>query len=144
MIIYDLSCDQNHPFEGWFQSQEDYGSQLERGLIACPHCASTLIRRVPSPIHLARSVPAAEAVTASPVVDVQSGVRAVFQRIVSAIIAGSEDVGNDFVQEARRIHYLEAPSRSIRGEASTDDYELLREEGIDVLRLPVVKKNDLN
>ena len=64
--------------------------------------------------------------------------------MISAIIAKCEDVGSDFAHEARKMHYEEAPPRAIRGTASDDDYESLRDEGIEVLRLPVVKKEDLN
>ena len=45
MIIFDLSCEHQHPFEGWFESSANYDSQHERGLISCPHCGSTRIRR---------------------------------------------------------------------------------------------------
>ena len=69
---------------------------------------------------------------------------AAYQQLVSAIVANCEDVGSDFAQEARKMHYMEAPLRSIRGKASDEDYEGLREEGIEVLRLPIVKKEDLN
>ncbi len=144
MIIFDLSCEQNHPFEGWFQSQANYDSQLASGLISCPHCGSTRIRRVPSAVHLAKPAATPEPTSAPPQVDARSGIRAAYKQLVSAIAANSEDVGQDFAHEARKIHYMEAPQRSIRGEASTDDYEALREEGIDVLRLPIIKKTDLN
>jgi hypothetical protein len=43
---------------------------------------------------------------------------------------------HDFAEEARRIHYVEAPERSIRGEASAEEYEALLEEGIEVFRWP--------
>ena len=144
MIIFDLSCDHDHPFEGWFESQASYDSQLESGLISCPHCGSTRIRRVPSAVHLAKAAVTPEPTSLPPQVDTRSGIRVAYQQLVSAIIANSEDVGQDFADEARKIHYMEAPQRSIRGEATADDYETLREEGIDVLRLPIIKKTDLN
>ena len=53
-------------------------------------------------------------------------------------------MGKDFAQEARRIYYMETPLRSIRGEASAEEYETLREEGIEVMRLPFLKKENLN
>ena len=144
MIIFDLSCDHDHPFEGWFESQANYDSQHERGLISCPHCASTRIRRVPSAVHLAKPANTPEPTSKLPQIDTRSGMRAAYQQLVSVIVANSEDVGQDFADEARKIHYMEAPQRSIRGEATADDYETLREEGIDVLRLPIIKKTDLN
>jgi hypothetical protein len=54
-------------------------------------------------------------------------------------LANCEDVGADFAEEARRIHYVEAPERSIRGEASAEEYEALRDEGIEVFRLARLK-----
>ena len=143
MIIYDLACNQQHSFEGWFQSLAAYDSQREKGLISCPQCGSTEVHRIPSALHLAsRSNAPVASDEARPVAPTTTV--AAFQQLVSAIVAKCEDVGSDFAQEARKMHYLEAPLRSIRGTASDDDYEGLREEGIEVLRLPIVKKEDLN
>jgi hypothetical protein len=143
MIIYDLACNQQHSFEGWFQSLAAYDSQREKGLISCPQCGSNEVHRIPSALHLgsrsSNPVASDEARPVAPTTTV-----AAFQQLVSAIVAKCEDVGSDFAQEARKIHYMEAPLRSIRGTASDDDYEGLREEGIEVLRLPILKKEDLN
>ena len=149
MIIFDLTCSANHAFEGWFQSQSSYDSQREKSLISCPHCGSSEIRRVPSAIHLAKPSdlhhsPSPEAASAAPKISTQSGLLSAYQQLVSLIVANSEDVGKDFAREARKIHYQEVPARSIRGEASSDDYEELQDEGIEVLRLPVGKKEILN
>ena len=143
MIVFDLACKQQHSFEGWFQSLAAYDSQAGKGLISCPQCGSNEIRRVPSVLHLASSSnsPVASGKTFP---DAPVSKLAAFQQLVSAIVANCEDVGSDFAQEARKMYYLEAPLRSVRGTASDDDFEGLREEGIDVLRLPIVKKEDLN
>jgi hypothetical protein len=50
----------------------------------------------------------------------------------------SEDVGSGFAEEARKIHYKESPERSIWGQTTSDEAESLREEGIEVLSLPVI------
>ena len=144
MIIFDLSCALDHPFEGWFQSLDNFNDQLEAGLIACPHCGSAEIRRVPSAIHVAKPVNTPVTTSARKPIDSKSGMLSAYHQLVSMIVSTTEDVGKDFVQEARKIHYLEAPLRSIMGEASAEDYESLCDEGIDVLRLPVLKKEKLN
>ena len=77
MIIFDLACQHDHRFECWFQSREDFDSQLASGLIACPHCGSLAIRRIPSAVHLASSAPvpaavAAKPAAATPVIDMQA------------------------------------------------------------------------
>ena len=143
MIIFDLACKQEHAFEGWFQSPSAYDSQVAKRLISCPQCGSNEIRRIPSALHIARPSPDSVANGETLPVAKMSALAA-FQQMVSSIVSNCEDVGNDFAQEARKMHYLETPLRSIRGTASDADYEGLREEGIEVLRLPIVKKEELN
>ena len=60
-------------------------------------------------------------------------------QIVEHLIANTEDVGNAFPEEARKIHYKETPERKIRGNASHNEVKELREEGIDVIALPIPK-----
>jgi hypothetical protein len=144
MIVFDLSCNNGHRFEGWFQSSDAFDAQCAEGLVSCPFCASREIRRVPSAIHLAKAAEAAPPPARAAVADARGGPFNDFRKLVAAIVANSEDVGAEFASEARKIHYLEAPERSIRGQASEKEYKALREEGIEVLRLPVVKKEDLN
>jgi len=145
MIIFDLTCNNNHGFEGWFQSAESFDQQLESSLVSCPCCGSVDIRRVPSAVHVGKSVShettSGEGVTA---VNPQGELLGVYQKLLSAILAGSEDVGNEFASEARKIHYLEAPARSIRGQATTEEFDSLRDEGIEVLQFPVINKDELN
>ncbi len=69
---------------------------------------------------------------------------AIYRQLIDAIAKQSEDVGTSFAEEARKIHYNEAPERPIRGEATVDECEALRDEGINVLQLPLLKDEDLN
>ena len=144
MIIFDLCCKQEHPFEGWFQSQDNYDKQLEQGLISCPHCGSSAIRRVPSAVHLARPANTPAPNNQLPAISAWTGSLDAYQQLMSAIVKNCEDVGKDFALEARKIFYMETPLRSIRGEASMEEYENLREEGIEVMCFPILKKEDLN
>jgi hypothetical protein len=52
-------------------------------------------------------------------------------------MSNTEDVGERFPEEARRIHYGEVEERGIRGRATREDADALREEGIDVMALPL-------
>ena len=146
MIIFDLTCNSDHRFEGWFQSQENFDRQLEEGLISCPVCGSIDIRRVPSAVHLGKTVSTPDRTHTQnlQMVTPHGEVLAAYQKLLSAIVSSCEDVGKAFADEARKIHYLEAPQRSIRGEASSEEYESLREEGIEVLRFPAIRKDELN
>lgn len=145
MIIFDLSCANGHRFEGWFQSQQDFEGQLGRGLIACPQCMSLDIGRVPSAVHFARTppVPAAQAPKTT-AIDRQGSSIAAYHQLTTLLLSGCEDVGPRFAEEARKIHYSDAPPRSIRGQASAEEYEALREEGIEVFCLPLLKAGDLH
>ena len=137
MIKIDLACSQNHPFEGWFKSHESYESQLKDGLVSCPYCGS-------SDLHIkteqGNRAPQPEEVEIS----LQADMLGIFQQLMTIILASSEDVGSNFAHEARKIHHLEAQQRAIRGDASLEDYESLREEGIDVLLIPTIRKEDFN
>lgn len=150
MIIYDLCCDHDHRFEGWFASAQDFDSQLQRDLVRCPQCDSEAVRRVPSAVAIATpgiAVPATEpatGTTAFSAIPAGSQAMAVYRQLVSAMLAFTEDVGAGFVEETRRMHYDETPARPIRGEASDEDYEALREEGIEIIRLPLPRKEDLS
>lgn len=70
--------------------------------------------------------------------ELQARIQATVMHVMRDIISKTEDVGNQFAQEARKIHYKETPERSIRGQASADETAELREEGIDVLPLPFI------
>lgn len=140
MIIFDLNCSAGHHFEGWFRSVDEFSSQLAQGIVCCPHCHTSDVRRLPSAVHLGSAGTAAprnESPTMpSPV--------AVAKAFVEHLLAHSEDVGSAFADEARRIHYHEAPARTIRGQATADERAALRDEGIDVMAVPHLKPEDLN
>ncbi|NTV71758.1 MAG: DUF1178 family protein [Azonexaceae bacterium] len=153
MIIYDLSCDNNHRFEGWFQNAGAFESQLEEGLLCCPQCDSHNVRRVPSAVAISGNHPEqvsdapairAKNPTSTALMPVGTQAMALYRQLIQTIVSHSEDVGQSFADEARKIHYNEAPQRPIRGHASEDECDALRDEGIQILNLPLPKEEDLN
>ena len=146
MKVLNLRCGNDHRFEGWFASDDDFVSQGERGLMACPICSDQAITRLPSAPRVnllgrgddARPAPSVDAVLpAQP-----ERQQAQWLRAVREMLARTEDVGERFVEEARRIHYGEAEERGIYGEASDEQAQGLNEEGIAVARIPWVPRND--
>ena len=139
MKVLDLKCSLDHRFEGWFASTDEYESQLSRKLIACPLCSTTDVSRMPSAPRLnlssARSDDSAPVSTATKGGDSAQQARAL--NFMREILAKTENVGDRFAEEARRMHYDEAPARNIRGVATPEDAHALMEEGIDVMPLPV-------
>jgi hypothetical protein len=142
MIVYELACTNEHRFEGWFASAEDFTRQRETSLLRCPLCDDAAIERRPSAnVQIGRAVvPAAErSDNAVPVV----GGEAEAMKMLRRLIEQTDNVGAAFPEEARKIHYEEAPQRAIRGQATREEADSLREEGIDFMSLPSVLTRDL-
>ena len=142
MKVLDLRCAGGHRFEGWFASEDDLQSQTDRGLMECPVCADKTITRLPSAPRLnvsgAREPQPAAAADSKPAAgQIEMTMQAAWLRAVQQVMSQTENVGDRFAEEARRIHYGEADERAIRGRATPDEAEALRDEGIEVMSLPV-------
>ena len=162
MIVYDLVCRHEHRFEGWFGSADDFARQRDGELIRCPMCDDAVIERRPSVnIQISRtpeaSAPAMPAERKEPAVarvaniadaeshEVAPSVgHAEALKLLRRLVAETENVGRAFPEEARKIHYEETPKRGIRGQASAEEADALREEGIDFMSLPTFLTRDLN
>jgi hypothetical protein len=166
MKVLNLQCGQRHSFEGWFGSEGDFQSQLQRGLVECPICADSSVVKMPSaprlnlgghsePIEQApqttETAPTSRAALAQtePSTSLTAVVQtadttgpsqeqqAAFLTAVRHVLASTEDVGDKFANQARAMHYGDAEPRSIRGQATQREAIELIEEGIDVMALPV-------
>jgi len=148
MKVLDLRCGAGHGFEGWFASEDDYGSQRERGLLDCPVCGNAEVMRLPSAPRLNLSgarapEPAAQAPAPAPsstslteTAVHGNAATARFVEAVAELLKNTQDVGPRFAEEARRIHYGESEAKAIRGQATTKEREALADEGIEVFTLP--------
>ena len=145
MIVYELGCGNEHRFEGWFASAVDYQEQTESKLLSCPLCGDDRIARLPHASHVGKGTEAPHAQERS-----APGKRArglphhyanlgaeLLATVVEKVLENTVDVGRAFPEEARKIHYGEAPERHIRGTASNKEVDALRDEGIEVVALPV-------
>jgi hypothetical protein len=143
MKVLDLRCSHDHGFEGWFASEEDFVRQFEQGLVECPLCGDTAIRRLPSAprLNLGHASPPVEATAvAAPVVSQghqMATTQGLWLEAIKHVMARTEDVGERFPEEARRIHYGEIEARGIRGQATPQQRAELSEEGIEVVALPI-------
>jgi len=133
MKVLNLRCANGHGFEGWFASDDEFMAQNGGGLIECPLCADRIISRLPSAPRLNLSgqrEPAEPAAAPQPL-------QAQWMQAVRHMLEHTDDVGERFPEEARRIHYGEIESRGIRGRASAEERQALLEEGIEVMSLPI-------
>jgi hypothetical protein len=138
MIIFDLRCVNGHGFEGWFASSEEFTHQQETHLVRCPICDVARVERLPSArVHVKKSA----ATMDQPVVkdapqEAIAGFPADLVAKLRDIVRNTEDVGEKFPDEARKIHYEEIPARAIRGKASREEAQALTDEGIEFSPLP--------
>jgi len=140
LIRYSLTCDNAHEFEGWFSESADFDRQVATGFLTCPVCHSAAI----SKLLMAPSVSTArkkdEIQTLAMDAMRQEALRKL-KEAVAAVKANSEDVGTQFPEEARKIHYGEADARGIIGQATVDEAQALLEEGIEIAAIPVLPED---
>lgn len=168
MIKYQLICDQNHEFEGWFQASAAFDAQAKSGLLRCPLCDSDQVKRAlmtpnlaspkrrkaieppladPAPKSanpplanptLANPTPAQQSAppTKSEQVQAFGAALAELRQLQQKITKDCRDVGDNFAEEARKIHYGEAEAEGIYGRTTHEEREALEDEGIDVLDMP--------
>jgi hypothetical protein len=153
MKVLDLQCQHQHSFEGWFASEDDFQSQHARSLVECPLCGDHQItKKLSAPrLNLSVASQALSAESSDATVSTSQGVtpatsaavampleaQQAWLHMVQHVLANTEDVGGQFAQEARKMHYGEAPERAIRGQVSKAESSALLDEGIQVMPLPM-------
>jgi len=153
LILYTLHCSEGHEFQSWFRDSAAYDAQVERGLVSCPHCHSTRvsksvmapnIRRPRSKAERSRAdrSSASETREVAFLDEEHASLRAMIRELRNEIVAATDDVGDKFPDEARRIRDGDAEERAIRGRASLEEAKALLEEGIEILPIPGAPKGD--
>ncbi len=138
MIVYDIRCFHEHVFEAWFKDSETYDEQVEAGGVSCPVCGSTKVEKALMAPRLGKSKN-----------DDRDRAREHVGRYVTAMNAmrrqvedNCDYVGEKFAEEARKIHYGEAESRGIYGEATNDEASSLSDEGVEFQKIPWAPRED--
>jgi len=115
-------------------------------MLSCPVCASIDVRNVPSANRVTKNqslVPSEG--TTKELVQYEKA-REFANALHDYVEKNFDDVGNQFADEARRIHRGDSEERGIRGVATTDEAKELKDEGIAVAPMPPkpVEKEKLN
>jgi hypothetical protein len=146
MKVLNLRCSNGHGFEGWFASDDEFMEQNGSGLLQCPLCADSVVTRMPSAPRLnlsgAREPEPGLAASTSGTEVQAADLQALWLKTVRHVLANTEDVGERFAEEARRIHYGEVPQRGIRGQVNPQQRDELLDEGIEVIALPMPRALD--
>ncbi len=162
MIVFDLNCRSGHRFEIWFRSSSDYDQQRHDHDIECPICGDTFVDKAimapnvgvkcnqkteigkPQQKPNENQMPLMEEVTSVSLPELPKNLQIELDSVLAKVQKHVEDncdyVGEDFAEEARKMHYGEADKRGIYGEATEEESEELVEEGIDVVPIPLTRK----
>lgn len=135
MIKFNLICDKQHDFEAWFSSSSDFDDQKIAGFVTCPMCGSCEVEKalmVPAVSTSRRQENKQQMIKNA----AQQEAMKTIQKMVAEVKENSENVGDKFPEEARKMHYGESDNRGIYGKASQEDVRELVDEGIDVMPLP--------
>lgn len=163
MIVFDLKCENDHQFESWFSSSASYADQQASGLVVCPYCESQQVIKAPMAPNIgAKSnqkpagtgVPAHHSVPAQQDVSMASSpgspalkfmareAQKLMHKMQEHIEKNCENVGENFAEEARKIHYGETEERGIYGSATVQEAKDLIDEGVEVVALPGARRTD--
>ena len=137
MIKYNLACECGKDFESWFSSSTEYDVLKKRKLVNCIYCNSTSVKKsIMSPNLPVKSQ------KKSKKVQLEQNIKKQLLNFRRYIEKNCKNVGDNFPQEARNIHYDKKTSKGIYGHATPAEASELEEEGIDIATIPWVNKSD--
>jgi hypothetical protein len=135
MISFNLRCGKDHVFEAWFKDGKTYDRQARQGKVSCPVCGDATVEKAPMAPNIASGVSRDRAGRAAEL-------RETLQKLRTEVEKNCDYVGENFAEEARKIHYKESEQRGIYGEASDEDAQALQDEGIGFSRIPWPSRTD--
>jgi hypothetical protein len=147
MIRYDLVCDQDHRFDGWFQSATGFDGLKVAGHLSCAICGSGRVEKtlMAPAVSLSKTVTLPTPVATAPEITTpRNDAERALAALRAKVEAGSDYVGMNFATEARAIHSGDAPERPIYGEAKFEEAKALIEDGIPVAPLPFIPTRKAN
>ena len=140
MIKYILKCHKEHEFESWFSDSEEFEKLNKRGLLECIYCSSQKIKKsIMAPM-----------ISNSQIKD-QKNLKITSElknekynllKLREFIEKNFEYVGRDFSKKAREIYYDKKSKKAIYGTTSQEERDELAEEGIDLMSIPWVTKDN--
>ncbi|MBZ9857834.1 DUF1178 family protein [Mesorhizobium sp. CA13] len=135
MIRFSLTCENEHEFEGWFRSNDDFDTQKKRGFVDCPSCGSHKVEK--ALMAPAVSTARKQETIALAMGEAQKQALAQLKAMAEKVRENADYVGDKFAEEARKIHFGETDPRGIYGEATLEEAKSLAEDGVEFMPIPV-------
>ena len=140
MIKYNLKCPNNHEFESWFSDSEEFDKLNKSNLLECIYCSSKKIKKsIMAP--MVSGVKSKEDNTSLINTKLSSKKNELLQ-IRNYIEKNFEFVGDKFSKKVREVYYDKKTKKTIYGTTTKEEREELAEEGIDLLSIPWVSKDN--
>ena len=140
MIKYNLKCHNNHEFRSWFSNSQEFEKLKKKKLLECIYCSSKKINKsIMSPMISVVSKKKSDTINLEKNLKSE---KAKLLKIRNYIENNFEYVGKNFIKEVREIYYDKKSERTIYGSTTEDERKELAEEGIDLISVPWVSKEN--
>ena len=141
MIKYNLKCNNNHEFESWFSESKEFERLKTKKLLECIYCNSKIIdKSIMAPMI---SVSKNDSINKSEINNnILQKERDKLIKLRNFIEKNFEYVGKDFSKKVREIYYDKENKKTIYGITSPEERKELKEEGIDLLSIPWLDKDN--
>ena len=140
MIKYNLKCHNYHEFESWFSNSKEFDKLNKKGLLECIFCSSKKINKsimAPTILNSKEKNYQIDIIN-----KVSKGKKNELLNIRKYIEKNFEYVGKDFSKKVREVYYDKKSKKAIYGTTTPKEREELAEEGIDLLSIPWVNKDN--
>ena len=140
MIKYNLKCKNNHEFESWFSNSEEFEKLNNKNLLECIYCSSKKITKsIMSPMISSSKIREEN----FNLIDKEfKNEKNQLLNLRKYIEKNFDYVGKDFSKKVREVYYDKKSKKAIYGSTTPDEREELAEEGIDLLTIPWVNKDN--
>ena len=138
-MVFDLVCANKHTFEAWFKDSKAFDGLRKGGQVQCPTCGDDKVDKALMAPNISTSKKQAKAAKENAVA---AEAMVMLAKMKQHVEDNCDYVGNEFAEEARKIHYGESEQRDIYGEATTAEAKELHDEGVDFTAIPWTQPTD--
>ena len=140
MIKYNLKCENNHEFESWFSNSNEFEKLSKKRLLECIYCSSKEVSKsIMAPRVLIMDKKNTNLRKLDKLLNAEKRELLKFRNFIEK---NFENVGKNFSKEVRDIYYDKKNKRLIYGTTTQKEREELEDEGIDLLSVPWVSKDN--